>query len=307
MINTKSIGERIRDIRISLGLTMEEFGKQLYPPATKGTISKWENGKYLPNRSRLTQIAELGKVDTSFLIGGLAKDFNKVKLEKYNFMLKHFPESSQIGIALRSFDRSTTDKILNLALDSAILVSFDTDNNGLSFEEELCSQIEDKFNVAYLDKIKTNSNLIKKIIDNNDPNDVLDYPVYSNEEQYATNNNMFFYVTEVEHGIEPKLIKELETILEDMNESLNKLLKKYPDQPSKRVTEVYCKQDENEMEFIASFEKEKLERSNLKNIDSGFLNSIKKVVTNFSNKKETPAIFKLLSNLFSSTNDSKKE
>ncbi|MFJ7952193.1 helix-turn-helix domain-containing protein [Lysinibacillus sp. NPDC096418] len=65
-----AIGKRIKNIRVSLGNNMEEFGKRLSPVATKGTVSKWENGKYIPSNDRLRQIAELGNVTMDFLLEG---------------------------------------------------------------------------------------------------------------------------------------------------------------------------------------------------------------------------------------------
>lgn len=68
--NKKEIGQRVKNIRTTLGLNMEEFGKKISPTATKGTISNWENGNYLPNNDRLRQIAELGNVSMSYLLDG---------------------------------------------------------------------------------------------------------------------------------------------------------------------------------------------------------------------------------------------
>lgn len=68
------IGQRIKSIRIRLGLTMEEFGKKFTPVAAKGAVSNWEKGNYLPNNERLKKIAELGNVDISFLLTGLSND-----------------------------------------------------------------------------------------------------------------------------------------------------------------------------------------------------------------------------------------
>lgn len=62
------IADKIRTIRLNLGMNMDEFGKRLSPVATKGTISKWENGKYIPNNTRLKQIAELGDTTTEDLL-----------------------------------------------------------------------------------------------------------------------------------------------------------------------------------------------------------------------------------------------
>ena len=61
-----SAGKKIKEIRLNLGLTMEEFGEKTN--TSKGTISKWENGKYLPNNKRLKQIAELANVSVNELL-----------------------------------------------------------------------------------------------------------------------------------------------------------------------------------------------------------------------------------------------
>lgn len=64
----KTIGTRIADIRKSLGLSMEEFGKRMDPKASKGAVSNWENGYNLPNNNRLKKIAELGNTTVRKLL-----------------------------------------------------------------------------------------------------------------------------------------------------------------------------------------------------------------------------------------------
>ena len=66
----ENLGERIKMIRIQLGCNMEEFGKKLNPPVAKGTISKWESGKYMPNTDRLHQIAKLVNIRPAYLMSG---------------------------------------------------------------------------------------------------------------------------------------------------------------------------------------------------------------------------------------------
>lgn len=51
------VGNRIKNIRLSLGLTMEEFGKLFDVVALKSNVSGWEKGKHLPNANRLKKIA----------------------------------------------------------------------------------------------------------------------------------------------------------------------------------------------------------------------------------------------------------
>lgn len=71
-MNNKNIeiGARIKDIRISLGLTMKEFGKKFDPPASDSIVSRWERGVNLPNNERLKRIAELGNVPVLYLLEG---------------------------------------------------------------------------------------------------------------------------------------------------------------------------------------------------------------------------------------------
>ena len=64
------IGERIRKIRRSLGLTLEEFAKEIDSTAKSGTVSNWETGKNTPNARRLKRISELGNVSIEYLERG---------------------------------------------------------------------------------------------------------------------------------------------------------------------------------------------------------------------------------------------
>lgn len=66
--SNKNIGARIKSIRTSLGLTMEEFGKKFEPVANRSLVSKWEAGKSLPNTKRLKIIAELGHTSVDELV-----------------------------------------------------------------------------------------------------------------------------------------------------------------------------------------------------------------------------------------------
>ena len=56
-MDKKVIGQKIKEIRLNRGMTLEEFGKMFR--ATKSNVLKWENGTSLPNKSRLKKIADL--------------------------------------------------------------------------------------------------------------------------------------------------------------------------------------------------------------------------------------------------------
>lgn len=68
---TVKIGQRIKAIRLGLGLSMSEFAKRVDPngKARSGTVSNWEHGKNSPNAKRLKRIADLGNVTVKYLRG----------------------------------------------------------------------------------------------------------------------------------------------------------------------------------------------------------------------------------------------
>ena len=62
------VGNRIKNIRLSLGMTMEEFANEIDNKSKSGTVSNWETGKNLPNAKRLKKIAELGDTTVQELL-----------------------------------------------------------------------------------------------------------------------------------------------------------------------------------------------------------------------------------------------
>lgn len=68
----EDLGQKIKELRMDKGLTMEEFGNRFDPPASKGTVHTWENNLYKPNAKRLKHIAKLaGKTVSEFMCGPL--------------------------------------------------------------------------------------------------------------------------------------------------------------------------------------------------------------------------------------------
>lgn len=68
-MTNKELGKRIKEIRLKLGKSQEEFGKLFEPPAPKSAVSRWEHGGS-PNKKRLVKIAELGGIPVEVLING---------------------------------------------------------------------------------------------------------------------------------------------------------------------------------------------------------------------------------------------
>ena len=62
-INKIEVGQRIKNIRLSKGMTLEEFGKIFN--ATKGNVLKWEKGQSLPNPDRLKWTRLIKNKDTT--------------------------------------------------------------------------------------------------------------------------------------------------------------------------------------------------------------------------------------------------
>lgn len=74
-VDNIAVGRRIKDIRVSRGETSAEFAEHFEPKASKGTVSKWENGHYLPNNKRIKRIAELGNITVEELLYGGTSEY----------------------------------------------------------------------------------------------------------------------------------------------------------------------------------------------------------------------------------------
>lgn len=84
-IDKIKLGHRIFKIRNSMNLTLDEFGKVIN--ASKSSISEWEKGKNVPNRSRLEIIAKKGNITVNELLYGSIDEFLENNLE--NFILNN--------------------------------------------------------------------------------------------------------------------------------------------------------------------------------------------------------------------------
>ena len=69
-IDKKAVGKRIFNIRNSLNLTLEQFGKDPDINAERSNVSKWERGATLPNKARLQVIAKIGNITLNELLYG---------------------------------------------------------------------------------------------------------------------------------------------------------------------------------------------------------------------------------------------
>ncbi|MDU2546052.1 MAG: hypothetical protein E7D13_08000 [Finegoldia magna] len=68
-----TLGQKIKDHRVNLGETMEEYGKHFEPPANKSIVSKWEKDISKPNNKRLKLIADDMNITVTELLNGSGK------------------------------------------------------------------------------------------------------------------------------------------------------------------------------------------------------------------------------------------
>lgn len=74
MINLKdkalkrAVGTKIQMIRLSRGMTMEQFGALF--SARKGIVCRWEKGQSLPCPNRLKEIADFAGITVQYLLEG---------------------------------------------------------------------------------------------------------------------------------------------------------------------------------------------------------------------------------------------
>lgn len=85
-VNKDDLGQRIKEIRLSLGETAEVFGNRFDPSANRSLVSAWENGRYIPSPERLKVIAELGNVSVEELLYGKSQDILGKSLDEIDML-----------------------------------------------------------------------------------------------------------------------------------------------------------------------------------------------------------------------------
>lgn len=78
------VGDRIKSIRLLHNKTLEEWGKIF--GASKGNALLWEQGKTLPNKKRLEEIAKLGNTTINKLLYGTCEEFLDLNFIYYHIL-----------------------------------------------------------------------------------------------------------------------------------------------------------------------------------------------------------------------------
>ncbi|HFL7201098.1 TPA: helix-turn-helix domain-containing protein [Enterococcus faecium] len=111
-------GQRIRLARIEKGLSMEQLGGKLSPPASKGAVSNWENGYNLPNNTRLKQLSKVLDVSTTYLLNGsyTLRDMHMMPEIKRNVLEKQLKKTIKKNNSI--IDSNLSNAINNIEEDN---------------------------------------------------------------------------------------------------------------------------------------------------------------------------------------------
>ncbi|MDW4456490.1 helix-turn-helix domain-containing protein [Staphylococcus saprophyticus] len=157
MYDKKSVGERIKRIRINNGKTQEQFGELF--SASKGNVATWEKGLSLPNKERLKLISELGNITIDELLYGT--EYTKESIS--NYVLNN-PEGFKNNLysAISNFVSSYLDDSKDLLrnLDSGRVLYFKKLFDRLIITEKASNSINDEIEQ---DNYRTQL-IIKKIV-----------------------------------------------------------------------------------------------------------------------------------------------
>lgn len=69
----------IKEIRLSLGMTLEEFGGLFIPKASDSIVSRWEKNISIPNPDRIKQLSKVSNKTTSEIYNNLNYEVIKNK------------------------------------------------------------------------------------------------------------------------------------------------------------------------------------------------------------------------------------
>ena len=129
-INKKEVGLRIKNIRLELGETLEEFGKRF--KTSKVTVFNWEKGRNLPNKSNLKAIADIKNKTVEYLLYG-GVDAKKI-YDECLLSLKKLDGAKDSMSINSEVDPLITDEVNGLIVNDKLIEA-----------SELLSEIEEDF------------------------------------------------------------------------------------------------------------------------------------------------------------------
>lgn len=150
-IDKKLVGQKIKNIRLEKGMTLEEFGKMF--GASKSNVRSWEIGTNLPNPERLKTIAKIADISIDELLYGsftqrlgniLSKTLNeneKYKNLNFSTLYKHIQKQT-VNTELSNME---IELFVKSYLDDWVTKE---QEKGITLSREDCELLVDRFNTV---------------------------------------------------------------------------------------------------------------------------------------------------------------
>ena len=94
--DTMTLGQRIKQIRLERGETLEEFGEHFDTP--KATVWNWESERNNPHKKNLKRIAKLGNTTVDELLHGKPTN-DDIAMDLIDFYIMHYEKLGKRGLA----------------------------------------------------------------------------------------------------------------------------------------------------------------------------------------------------------------
>jgi len=203
-VNVHQVGQRIKSIRLSLGDSMESFGKRLN--TSKASVNNWEKGVNLPNSERLKKIADLDNITINELLYGGDYIFLKNKILK-----AYYPNGG--GELLK--DSTWLETLTDEALESLTKQGLDHNIQNLAigfFKNEM----NDKFSLQAF-PIESNTDIIEHSIR------MLEKPIEDFNKYFDDNEEQLDKAK-----IDKELVKTIRNKVSSLTSEINDLKTIYP-------------------------------------------------------------------------------
>lgn len=119
-----SVGQRINKIRLSKGMTMEEFGNLL--STSKSIVYRWEIGKSVPAPERLKTIAKIADISVDTLLYGKMKERISKMLSQIAKTNPKFNSIDVRGVTRRIYHALPSMDYTNKELEEFIIHELET-------------------------------------------------------------------------------------------------------------------------------------------------------------------------------------
>ncbi|MBQ9008372.1 MAG: response regulator [Clostridia bacterium] len=153
---SSTLGKRIRDRRMEMGLSQQQLANMMY--VTRVAVANWEAGKRIPDLPTITQLADCLKVDVNYLIDAIRGSGERsivMVVDDEPILMEGFMDIISEALPkadVRGFRNA--EKALALARDQRITVAFldielAAGLSGIDLAKKL-TEIDPKINIIFL-------------------------------------------------------------------------------------------------------------------------------------------------------------